>query len=413
MRFRDRSRPTRRHRPVRIADLARTAFSSLAGARSRTVLGGLGVAVGAAAITTTASLTTTIRHQVSADFDLLQATQVVVEPVAGVGPAATTAGPAPAAPAMDRVLDLSGVERAGFVRQSLDEMPVGRSGLAAWTSGRPTSARAYSLDAAAIAAVEANVVGVDWRESPMLASTRTALLGRDLADQLDIDPDDLPVVVTLAGLPYSVTGVVANAPRLAPLTAAIVVPPPQSYMTFDTERDRLLAVVEPGAAQSVASAIPLALEPANPDRWRAYAPQPDEQFRQTVEGQLESFGYLLAGVIVVLGMFGIANATLARVLQQVGEIGLRRALGAQRWHIFVQIALESAISGLSGAALGALVGAAIAVFVGAIRDWLPLVPFDIVAATVLGGGVAGVVSGLYPARVASRIEPTEALRRGA
>ncbi len=68
---------------------------------------------------------------------------------------------------------------------------------------------------------------------------------------------------------------------------------------------------------------------------------------------------------------GIASVTLVSVLERVGEIGLRRAVGATRRHIAAQFLAESAAMGLVGGLIGASIGGLIIVAVAAARQWAP------------------------------------------
>jgi ABC-type antimicrobial peptide transport system permease subunit len=129
-----------------------------------------------------------------------------------------------------------------------------------------------------------------------------------------------------------------------------------------------------------------------------------------VKNDLNSLFLLLGGVSLFVGAVGIANVTLVSVLERVGEIGLRRSLGAARRHIAAQFLLESTTLGLAGGVLGASVGTLVVVIVAATRRWTPVLePWVPLGAPMLGA-VVGLLSGVYPSARAAALEPVEALR---
>jgi putative ABC transport system permease protein len=120
-------------------------------------------------------------------------------------------------------------------------------------------------------------------------------------------------------------------------------------------------------------------------------------------------------VTLALGAIGIINIMLVAVADRTREIGLRKALGATNRSILFQFFVEGAFLTLFSGGLG-MAGAA--ALMGAL-SLLPQPPgFDtprLVPATaaiaILSLAFAGVAAGLYPARIASRLQPVDALRK--
>ncbi len=129
-----------------------------------------------------------------------------------------------------------------------------------------------------------------------------------------------------------------------------------------------------------------------------------------MQSDLDTLFLLLGAVSLFVGAIGIANITLVSVLERVGEIGLRRSLGASRRHIAEQFLLESTTLGLVGGIIGASLGTLVVVAVAASRTWTPVLePWVPLGAPLLGAAV-GLLAGLYPSVRAAALQPVEALR---
>lgn len=162
---------------------------------------------------------------------------------------------------------------------------------------------------------------------------------------------------------------------------------------------------------TVALALTGALERLMPDsEVTMVVPQ---QLIDGVSRQSRTFSYLLAalgGISLVGGGVGVMNVMLMNVSQRRREIGIRMALGARRRDIRNLFMMEAIALAAVGALCGAILGVLIALLYARTSGWsFSLAP----AAIWLGAGstlLVGLFSGVYPAVLASRLQPVEALR---
>jgi len=120
----------------------------------------------------------------------------------------------------------------------------------------------------------------------------------------------------------------------------------------------------------------------------------------------------IVSVSLLVGGIGIMNIMLVSVTERTREIGICKALGAQRHHILMQFLIEAVIlsilGGLIGLGLGYVLGMVAAKMIpnfpsAAVPWWAVLLSFGF-------SSVVGVVFGIMPAAKAANLDPIEALR---
>jgi putative ABC transport system permease protein len=118
----------------------------------------------------------------------------------------------------------------------------------------------------------------------------------------------------------------------------------------------------------------------------------------------------IASISLIVGGIGIMNIMLVTVTERTREIGIRKAIGATEQHILLQFLLEAIIISATGSALGLIIGYVGGL--GAVR-WFSLSVEYNLWSVILALGVAvgvGLLSGIYPAHKAAKLQPIEALR---
>lgn len=372
----------------------------------RSLLTALGTAVGVGAFVATVGLASTANAQIGSRFDAIEATTVEVafaEPD-GANRFATDVD--------NRLERLNGVRAAG----QFSTLPTESLRPRALLEAQGANASEVALMAASPGALGASRPSLRsgrvfdaWHDQ---RGERVALLGANAAATLGVRGSNGWPAIFLGDDAYVVMGIIDDVVRMPELLNAIIIPSGTARMNFTgTPTDEwVLIEVDPGAADLIGGQAALALRPEDPSVLRVAVPVDPQQFRESIEEDVASLLFGLAGVALIVGMVGIANTTLVSVLERRAEIGVRRTLGARRIHIGTQFLAESAVLGGLGGVFGTSIGILAVATVSALRQWTttiePLLP--LVAPFI--GVVAGLLAGLYPALRAAGTQPAAALR---
>lgn len=141
--------------------------------------------------------------------------------------------------------------------------------------------------------------------------------------------------------------------------------------------------------------------------------QTQAELLETVETVTQVFTFLLAGIAaisLIVGGIGIMNIMLVSVTERTREIGVRKAVGANRRDILVQFLIEASTISLVGGSIGIVLG----LLVTRVVTQAVNLPFVVSQWSIIGGFLfsagVGIFFGIYPANKASKLDPVDALR---
>ena len=154
----------------------------------------------------------------------------------------------------------------------------------------------------------------------------------------------------------------------------------------------------------------LELNKGKEDVYITYSTQDAQKIFSSIIGVISGVLLVIAVITLIVGGIGIINILLVSVTERIREIGIRKALGAQKRDIVLQFITESiimtGISGLIGIILGVIGGNIIAQMV----NIPPVVDLPVIIMAFMGSVLLGLIFGVYPAKKAADLDPIESLR---
>jgi putative ABC transport system permease protein len=277
----------------------------------------------------------------------------------------------------------------------------------------------FDIDGVSIA------VGRIWSESEGASGREICVIGPDMLKNLFGDaPPDRAVgqEIRIDGRPYLVLGVLEPLGSIFGFSRDNVVYIPYStYQKAYGGRRSLVVFIQVPAAEQLEVAEDQVRTIMRNRRGLGIGETEDEGFAlETQDVFLNLYGsatsniYIVtigvAAISLVVGGIVVMNIMLVSVTERTKEIGIRKAIGARRKDILTQFLIEAVTVTALGGAIGVGTGFGLAYIISSLIGFPLLIS---VASAVLGVGVSsvvGIVSGLWPAWRAAKLDPIEALR---
>ncbi len=148
-------------------------------------------------------------------------------------------------------------------------------------------------------------------------------------------------------------------------------------------------------------------------RDEAYTVEPMTTRLESMLEMLNMLKYALAGIgaiSLIVGAIGISNVMMLAVRERTREIGVMKAIGATSREIRYLFLLDAGILGLVSSLVGIALGGAVSGAVGSLAGLPSLVTMQSITVGLLFGIVSTIVAGVYPASMAAKLDPIDALR---
>ena len=282
-----------------------------------------------------------------------------------------------------------------------------------------------------VSAATANTADIDNRniengrffsDTEAEGAARVAYVGADVATKLFPAGNVINGEIDIRGLPYRVVGVEAVKGTVfgVPQDSFIVIPlktyqvdfgplvrQRSLYFTGTSRTDETFSDAVDEVRYLMRARRKLA--PGEKDNFGIVTPDAITGLRERIFGTIFFIAMIVPGIALVVGAIVIMNIMLVSVTERTKEIGLRKSLGARRLDILKQFLTES----ITLATIGGAVGVFLAWIVGKIMTQIFMQTYLSVGSVSLAIGVsalAGMLSGLFPAWKAARLDPIEALR---
>ena len=245
-------------------------------------------------------------------------------------------------------------------------------------------------------------------------------IGADVADKLFPTSEPLGQSIRVDGRVYQVIGVgkalgsVFGQPR----DMYVAVPLSTFLATYGSRRSLSVSVTSAGP-EGYQDAIDEAnvvmrtrrkLSPGEKENFGIITPKAINELRDKIFGTIQIAAIGVTSISLVVGGIVIMNIMLVSVSERTKEIGIRKSIGARRSDIVKQFLAESTMLSLCGGAIGITIAYLLAKLVAVLTPVPTALPLMAVSFALAVSATVGLISGVYPAWRAARLDPIEALR---
>lgn len=271
-------------------------------------------------------------------------------------------------------------------------------------------------------------LGRTLSEEDHLSAARVAVLGQNVVEDLFDNAYPVGKTFRINDVPFRVIGVMENVNSLVAQEINDMILLPYSTVQQRLNRDRTVSgdypvteiIMEAWDEDSIDAlvdqvAITLReehkLAEDEEDDFQVFSQRDLLDVLEVVTGLLTLFLGVIASISLLVGGIGVMNIMLVTVTERTTEIGLRKAVGAQRIDIMLQFLIEAVVMSLAGGIVGTLLAMAVTLLLSSLVPGLTvIVQVSSVLLAVIVSVAIGTFFGIYPANRAAKLNPIDALR---
>jgi putative ABC transport system permease protein len=397
-----------------ITDFISLAARNILHRKRRSLLTVVGIFIGIAAVVALVSLGQGLQNSVEAEFENIGSNTLFISPGSQFGGADTprlTENDLVAVRSAREIDQAAGIVFSTTVAEHKDEQ-----GLVT-VLGTPTDETQELVE---------NSWALTIEEGRRTRSTDTSniVVGSTVANTVFGEEIGLRSQITVNGEEFRVVGILESTGDPGVDQAAILPLPVAREVVDkeDDEYDQIFGSVQNGFTPSEAKE-----EVEKELRNTRNVDEDEEDFTvSTQEDLLDSFNSILSvvrGVVIgiasislLVGGVGIMNTMYTSVTQRTREIGVMKAIGAKNEQILAIFLFESGIIGLIGGIIGVIAGLGMstaAALAATQATGIQITPYfgpELIGGALLFSFIVGMISGVFPARQAAKLQPADALR---
>src|SRR6266508_2975158 len=272
-------------------------------------------------------------------------------------------------------------------------------------------------------AITANVIeiqnkdiaeGRPFTQAEEMSDRAVCFIGSDVADRFFPTRSPVGQRIKIDGRPFEVVGVAKSLGTVFGVSRdKFVSVPLTTFMNIYGARRSIQLLITSHNEAAYQDAIDEArvvirtrrkLKPEEKDNFGLITPSAVNNLRERIFGTIQLVSIGVTSISLIVGAIVIMNIMLVSVTERTKEIGVRKSLGARRTDILKQFMVEAVTLSAIGGAIGIILAWAIGRIITAIFFPTYLSIIAVIVALSVSGGI-GVMSGIFPAWKAARLDP--------